>query len=115
MAIATPGVATVSPSIRGGAELSPFIRSHGYLFPGGHCPTVGLGGYLLQGGQGWNGRLWGWACESVLAVDVAPPTENWCAPAPTPTPICIGRPAVLPRFPRQAGRDAERVRATDRE
>ena len=62
-------MATVSPSIRGGAEFSPFIRSHGYLFPGGHCPTVGLGGYLLQGGQGWNGRLWGWACESVLAVD----------------------------------------------
>jgi FAD/FMN-containing dehydrogenase len=70
MAIASPGVATVSPSVRGGAEFSPFIRSQGYLFPGGHCPTVGLGGYLLQGGQGWNGRRWGWACESVLAVDV---------------------------------------------
>jgi FAD/FMN-containing dehydrogenase len=32
MAIAAPGVATVSPSIRGGAELGPFIRSQGYLF-----------------------------------------------------------------------------------
>jgi len=70
MAIVGPGVASVSPSIRGGSEFGPFIRSHGYLFPGGHCPSVGLGGYLLQGGQGWNGRLWGWACENVLAVDV---------------------------------------------
>lgn len=24
----------------------------------------------MQGGQGWNSRQWGWACESVLGVDV---------------------------------------------
>ena len=29
MAIAAPGVATVSPSIRGGSELGPFLRSQG--------------------------------------------------------------------------------------
>ena len=42
----------------------------GRFFPGGHCPTVGIGGFLLQGGQGWNARGWGWAAEYVEAVDV---------------------------------------------
>jgi FAD/FMN-containing dehydrogenase len=74
LSIASPGVALASPSTRGGTELNPFLRSHGYFFPGGHCPTVGIGGYLLQGGQGWNGRPWGWGCESVLAVDVVTPS-----------------------------------------
>lgn len=62
--------ATASPSTRGGQELSPFLRRHGVVFPGGHCSTVGIGGYLLQGGQGWNSRQWGWGCENVLGLDV---------------------------------------------
>ena len=32
--------------------------------------TVGLGGFLLQGGFGWNSRLWGPACVSVTSIDV---------------------------------------------
>ena len=64
------GIATAGPAVQGGRTLAPFLASHGRAFPGGHCPGVGLGGYLLQGGQGWNGRVNGWACESVLAVDV---------------------------------------------
>jgi FAD/FMN-containing dehydrogenase len=62
--------ATASPGIRGGQELGPFLRSHGLVFPGGHCSTVGIGGYLLQGGQGWNSRQWGWGCENVVGIDV---------------------------------------------
>jgi FAD/FMN-containing dehydrogenase len=64
------GVATAGPAARGGVDLAPFLAERGRAFPVGHCPEVGLGGYLLQGGQGWNGRLHGWACESVVAVDV---------------------------------------------
>ncbi len=63
-------IATASPAIKGGAELTPFLRGHGRAFPGGHCPGVGLGGFLLQGGQGWNSRRYGWACESVVGIDV---------------------------------------------
>ena len=37
---------------------------------GGHCATVGLGGFLLQGGQGWDSRARGWACQSVVGLDV---------------------------------------------
>jgi FAD/FMN-containing dehydrogenase len=64
------GVVVAGPAVRGGRDLSPFLAERGRAFPGGHCPSVGLGGYLLQGGQGWNGRRMGWACESVVAVDV---------------------------------------------
>ncbi len=64
------GIATASPAVRGGAELAPYLESRGRFFVGGHCPTVGIGGFLLQGGQGWNARGWGWAAEHVEAVDV---------------------------------------------
>jgi FAD/FMN-containing dehydrogenase len=64
------GVVSASPAVQGGAELGPFLESRGRFFPGGHCPTVGIGGFLLQGGQGWNARGWGWAAEYLDAVDV---------------------------------------------
>lgn len=64
------GVVRVSPSTRGGAELAPYLAERGRFFLGGHCPTVGVGGFLLQGGQGWNARGWGWAAEYVVAIDV---------------------------------------------
>lgn len=41
-----------------GQELNHYSRTHyGLMFPAGHCPDVGLGGFLLQGGQGWNCRV----------------------------------------------------------
>jgi len=64
------GVVSVSPAVKGGAVLAPYLAERGRFFPGGHCPTVGVGGFLLQGGQGWNARGWGWAAEYVEAVDV---------------------------------------------
>jgi FAD/FMN-containing dehydrogenase len=64
------GIATASPAVKGGVELTPFLAERGRLFTGGHCETVGLGGFLLQGGQGWNSRRWGWGCENVLGIDV---------------------------------------------
>jgi FAD/FMN-containing dehydrogenase len=63
-------VAIVNPAVKGGQELTPFLGKHGYQFTGGHCTTVGIGGFVLQGGQGWNSRRWGWACENLLAIDV---------------------------------------------
>jgi FAD/FMN-containing dehydrogenase len=64
------GVVSASPAVQGGAELAPYLDARGRFFPGGHCPTVGIGGFLLQGVQGWNARGWGWAAEHVVAIDV---------------------------------------------
>lgn len=63
-------IASASPAVKGGDELSPFLEQNGRFFNGGHCPPVGIGGFLLQGGQGWNQRGWGWGAESVVALDV---------------------------------------------
>ena len=63
------GIAAVEPGVKG-RELDDVLASHGLFFPSGHCPTVGLGGFLLQGGWGWLSRLIGPACLSVVAVDV---------------------------------------------
>ncbi|MFI1486362.1 FAD-binding oxidoreductase [Streptomyces sp. NPDC020747] len=67
---ATTGIVTATASVRGGDELNPYLGEFGRFFNGGHCPSVGIGGFLLQGGQGWNARGWGWAAESLAAVDV---------------------------------------------
>ncbi|HEY2601590.1 MAG TPA: FAD-binding oxidoreductase [Thermoleophilaceae bacterium] len=63
------GIAAVQPGGRG-RELNSTLAEHGLFFPTGHCPTVGVGGYLLQGGWGWNSRALGPACVSVVGVDV---------------------------------------------
>ena len=63
------GIVKVGPGVHGGS-LNEKLKHDGFMFPGGHCPTVALGGYLLQGGFGWNSRLYGIGCENVLAVDV---------------------------------------------
>lgn len=66
---APAGIVRVGPAVRGG-ELNDGLVPRGVFFPGGHCPTVGLGGFLLQGGMGWNCRGWGWAAERIVAIDV---------------------------------------------
>ena len=100
------GIAAVRPAVRGGTELAPYLAARGRAFPGGHCESVGLGGYLLQGGQGWNSRAWGWACENVIGIDAvtadgrqvhADADENadlyWAARGAGP-----GFPALVTRF-----------------
>jgi hypothetical protein len=63
-------IVRVCPAVQGGQELAPFLADRGYQFTGGHCSTVGIGGFVLQGGQGWNSRAWGWGCENLMAIDV---------------------------------------------
>jgi FAD/FMN-containing dehydrogenase len=61
--------AAVGPGCHGNALLDRLAEDD-LFFPAGHCVGVGLGGYLLQGGFGWNGRMHGPACASVEAIDV---------------------------------------------
>lgn len=62
-------VARVQPGLTG-THFNRALRKLDLFFPSGHCMTVGLGGFLLQGGFGWNSRLWGPACASVTAIEV---------------------------------------------
>lgn len=61
--------ATTGPG-RAGHQLAAMLSREGLFFPTGHCEGVCVGGYLLQGGFGWNSRALGPACASVEAVDV---------------------------------------------
>jgi FAD/FMN-containing dehydrogenase len=65
--------ATVQPGLRG-TDLNRALRQHELFFPAGHCMSVGLGGFLLQGGFGWNSRVWGPACMSIRAIDIVTAT-----------------------------------------
>ncbi|MEM9052450.1 MAG: FAD-binding protein [Bacteroidota bacterium] len=61
--------AEAGPAV-GGSDLMKSLYKNDLFFPAGHCQGVCLGGYLLQGGYGWNGRKLGVACESILGLDV---------------------------------------------
>jgi FAD/FMN-containing dehydrogenase len=50
--------------------LAESLDGTGLAFPVGHKASVGLGGFLLAGGNGWNQGVWGSGCESVLGADV---------------------------------------------
>lgn len=62
-------VATVEPGIRGG-EFNDALAEHNLAFPVGHCPSVPVSGYLLNGGQGWNSGKWGVACFNIEAANI---------------------------------------------
>jgi FAD/FMN-containing dehydrogenase len=60
--------AVVQPAVTG-RELLRRLEPFGLSFPVGHCPNVPVGGFLLNGGFGWNSLAWGPACFSVRSVD----------------------------------------------
>jgi len=53
-----------------GREVNARLAPHGLGFPVGHCPTVPLSGFLLNGGLGWNSGGWGPACFSIRSANV---------------------------------------------
>lgn len=62
VAIAGPGCWSV--------DLDRRLQREGLFFPIAHAMDVCLGGYLLQGGFGWNSRMLGLACENVIGIDM---------------------------------------------
>src|SRR6185437_5484484 len=72
-----------------GIDASAFathLDAQGLFFPSGHCEGIRLGGYLLQGGYGWNSKVVGPACESVLGLEVvtAEGERLYCDPSHHP-------------------------------
>ena len=70
------GIATANPAVKGGAELVPFLTSQGRAFPGGHCPSVGIGGFLLQGGQGGTAASTAGRARASSRSTSSPPTAS---------------------------------------
>ncbi|HNP31127.1 MAG TPA: FAD-binding oxidoreductase [Nitrospirales bacterium] len=61
--------AAIQPAVTGQA-LNQQLAQHGLAFPVGHCQSVPMSGYVLNGGLGWNWNTWGPACFSVEAANV---------------------------------------------
>lgn len=61
------GIVRLSPNVTG-RELDKYLVSNGRAFPGGHCPDVAMGGYLLGGGMGWGTNVSGTACQMVKSM-----------------------------------------------
>ncbi|MFQ5660649.1 MAG: FAD-binding oxidoreductase [Gammaproteobacteria bacterium] len=61
--------AWIQPGIRS-EELINLTRKKGLSFPAAHTGMVGLGGYLIGGGLGWNMPEWDIACRSILAAEI---------------------------------------------
>jgi FAD/FMN-containing dehydrogenase len=61
--------ATIEPGVHV-HELADVLTSKGLYFPVGHCPSVGLAGFILGGGFGFNSYELGPAAFSLKAVDV---------------------------------------------
>jgi hypothetical protein len=66
---AAAGTAIIGPGCLAG-DLNAALAKHKLFFPVAHAYTVGMGGFLLQGGFGWNSRASGLACQSVIGIDV---------------------------------------------
>ena len=65
----TKMTAIIGPGVLAG-ELNLALVEHKLFFPTAHAWTVGMGGFLLQGGFGWNSRNVGVGCENVIGIDV---------------------------------------------
>lgn len=61
--------ASVQPGVTA-RELAAALACRGRAFPTGHCGGVGMSGFLLSGGLGWNPGVWGPACLSLGAVEL---------------------------------------------
>lgn len=61
--------ATIEPGVHVD-ELIAALSEHNLYFPVGHCASVGMGGFLLGGGAGFNSSAIGPAAYSLRAIDV---------------------------------------------
>lgn len=67
--------AVIQPAVRS-REFNRLLVARGLAFPVGHCPTVAMSGFLLNGGLGWNCNGWGPGCFSIEAAKVVTADGN---------------------------------------
>lgn len=54
-------------------DLLNTLLGEGLYFPAGHCSSVPVGGFFLNGGVGWNHGTYGPACFSILSIEMVTP------------------------------------------
>jgi FAD/FMN-containing dehydrogenase len=59
----------IQPGARN-SDIYAALPGHGVVIPYGRCPTVGVGGFLLGGGFGFNSRKVGAASDNLLSTEV---------------------------------------------
>jgi len=64
--------ARLGPAVRND-DLLRTMLGEGLYFPAGHCSSVPVGGFFLNGGVGWNHGTYGPACFSILAIEMVTP------------------------------------------
>ena len=62
-------IAVIQPAITS-RDFNRRLAAEGLAFPVGHCPTVPMSGFLLNGGIGYNFNAWGPSCLSIEAARV---------------------------------------------
>ncbi|MGC3981495.1 MAG: FAD-binding oxidoreductase [Steroidobacteraceae bacterium] len=65
---ATDKTAWVQPAVKSGVAVAA-LKPHGLTFPTGHNADVSLGGFLMCGGYGRNGRQWDVGCRNILEIE----------------------------------------------
>jgi FAD/FMN-containing dehydrogenase len=71
MGLVTVDAAQAIVSVSAGASLGKVykaVAAQGFAFAAGSCPTVGVAGHTLGGGQGLLGRKFGLACDNLVGV-----------------------------------------------
>jgi FAD/FMN-containing dehydrogenase len=68
-------LAIIQPAIRS-RELNRLLAERQLAFPVGHCATVPMSGFLLNGALGWNFNAWGPGCFSIEAAKVVTADGN---------------------------------------
>jgi FAD/FMN-containing dehydrogenase len=64
------GVVAISPSTYGNVLNKKLREEHQLYTPSAHGVNVGMGGFVMCGGHGWNSRVFGLGCENLVALDV---------------------------------------------
>jgi len=68
-------IAVIQPAVTG-RDLNRRLTEEGLAFPVGHCPTVPMSGFLLNGGIGWNFNQWGPSCLSIDSARIVTADGN---------------------------------------
>lgn len=59
----------VNPGVIG-SVINARLKDYDLIVPTAHHPSPGIGGFCMNGGFGWNSRLWGNGARHVLAIEV---------------------------------------------